>query len=92
MMGNLFGKIWKGFSDLIFVNFSCMICGRETQNSSLICDNCEKEITFINGAVCNKCGAPTEIPESVCYDCFNKEYRFDNHRSCIIYNNIPCMI
>ena len=74
--------------DLLFVNFKCMFCAKETPNDSLICDECASQVEFLNGSVCNKCGSLTDMPETTCFNCFNKKYLFDCHRSCITYSEI----
>ena len=87
-MKNFLIKIWNEFEDALFVNFKCMFCGRETPNESLVCDKCASEVTFINGFVCDHCGAQAFGREVMCPACRGKNYKFDSHRSCIIYGDL----
>ena len=85
-MASFFKNILKRIGDSIFINYKCMCCGRETGNESLICDKCLSKITLINKSICNKCGSLLENMEAVCINCYDKKYKFDTHRSCIIYD------
>jgi len=87
-MKKFFKKLWTSFEDALFVNFDCMFCGVETLNESKVCPKCESKLKFINGEVCETCGSPVEKSEKVCYNCFDKKYYFDKHRSCIIYDRL----
>lgn len=86
-MKKFFKKMLDAIDDVLFKNYKCMFCDRETNDEFLICDNCKSKLKFINNNICNKCGSATDEPEAVCYDCFNKNYVFDSHRSCIFYDN-----
>lgn len=81
-------KFLDMLSNSIFVNYKCIFCNTETVNESLICPVCEKKLKALNGSVCNKCGAKLETSENGCYTCFDKNYIFDKHRSCFIYDDI----
>jgi len=84
----VFKSLINNISDAIFVNFSCMFCNVETVNESRICPDCEKKLKALIGAVCDKCGAELKKTEKSCYMCFNKEYKFDKHRSCFVYDEL----
>lgn len=76
----------KGFGDALFVNFKCMFCNTETTNTSLICDKCASSVKRICDTICPRCGANAEKSSGMCLYCFDKDYKFSEHRSCFVYN------
>ena len=83
----LFKNLLGALSDSLFVNFKCIFCHIETVNDSLICDECANSIETIGDCVCSKCGAKVNIGDNICLYCFDKNYNFDEHRSCFIYDD-----
>ena len=62
--------------DFIFPK-RCVVCdavlplGKED-----LCQSCQKNIQYISGAVCYKCGKPVKETEEYCYDCKRKKHLF----------------
>ena len=65
----------------------CIFCGRE-DNSIGICEKCYKELPFIHGRTCNKCGGHVKMDEIICLQCRNYEHIFNTNYSILDYDGI----
>jgi ComF family protein len=73
--------------DLVFPP-RCVNC--QVANSWL-CEKCQREITFIDGIVCERCGTPTPVAEAAsCPQCRHNPLQFiDGIRSAAYFENNP---
>lgn len=76
---------------LIYIFFPkiCFYCKKPLDyfTSKPLCDLCLKQIKFIEGLVCEKCGLPLYSGGEHCYDCkkSNRKLYFDNIRAVVEY-------
>ena len=83
----LFKNFVDFFEDMMFPEYSCFVCGRETCNLEYhICDDCKKNLPFIDGHVCSKCGQPILKGSAYCDNCRSREFVFDEARAVFEYN------
>lgn len=86
-------------TDLIFPAL-CKVCGKKTQldfkeGYPYLCEPCFKDIEFIEGDFCAKCGKPfesagtvREVGEPLCYDCGHTKRYFEVARSAGKYEGV----
>ena len=70
---------WKNFIIALFYPKKCVICNNilEFKNiENYICNFCSKNIPYIKGNTCNKCGVPIDNG-ILCQNCFNNSFAFD---------------
>lgn len=73
--------------DFLFpINVTCNACGRENFNKKPFCDDCEKNLPRLSGAVCNHCGRKTFYETERCDSCSGRETYFDVARSAYDYD------
>jgi competence protein ComFC len=71
----------KKFFELLFYTFFpkiCFCCNKPMDYFSKypICKSCVKQIKFIDGLVCDKCGLPLDSGGKFCYNCKKQERKF----------------
>lgn len=73
--------------NLLFPHYSCIICSRELESpTNHICNECEKQITKIEGNQCVVCGEPIPAPNAYCDNCKDIRFEFDKARAVYIYD------
>ena len=85
---SLYGK----FEDALFVEYSCICCGIETNGSNkfLLCEKCFAGLEKISGKVCKKCFSP--LAGDYCFECGKMNYSFDKNISFYFYNDTTSKI
>ena len=74
--------------DLLFPPL-CIACGERIGEPYALCGKCWKEISFVEGTVCMRCGLPFEIDpgeNTVCAGCYAAPNTFDCARSILYYD------
>lgn len=61
----------------------CAVCGGNAD--SLICDDCDSDLPWIEGNICAFCGKPTVRPVDRCRECRGRQLHFDWARSVWLY-------
>jgi ComF family protein len=88
--GNLLvRRILRGVMDLFFPPL-CMGCRKRVAEPQALCSACWVAISFIEGAVCARCGLPFEADpggETTCGACHSKPHNFDCARSLFKYDD-----
>lgn len=83
-------KIKELITKSIFVdNIKCFVCDSELDFDSryCICNQCLKDLPFITGKVCEKCGEPLATLANYCLKCKNHVDRnFDKARAVFLYD------
>jgi len=82
-------RIARTVLDLLFPPL-CMSCRRRVSEPHALCAACWATISFIEGAVCAKCGTPFEADpgsETICGLCHAKPHYFDRARSLFKYDD-----
>lgn len=83
--------IKKFFDALVYSIFPkiCFYCKKALDYFTLapLCDGCLKQIRFIEGLVCIKCGLPLYSGGEHCYNCkkLDRKFYFDNIRAVVEY-------
>ena len=82
-------SIWsrQGF-DFLFPPL-CISCGERISEPYALCSKCWREVSFVEGAVCARCGFPFEIDpgeNTVCAGCYVAPTAFDCARSILYYD------
>jgi len=82
-------SIWsrKGL-DFLFPPL-CISCGERIGEPYALCSKCWSEVSFVEGAVCARCGLPFEIDageNTVCAGCYAVPTAFDCARSILHYD------
>ena len=69
-------------------NIKCIVCGDDLDSDYKynICDRCMKQLPFITGNVCHKCGAPINDMGKVCMNCKNAGHTFASNISVFMYS------
>jgi competence protein ComFC len=72
--------------DILFpVQKKCAFCDRRAHKLG-VCKLCIKEVVFIEGSLCNRCGRSLEV-SATCADCYRrKKTFFCRNRSAVKYN------
>lgn len=78
-------NIVKTLIDAMFPEkFACLSCGREVFNGEDFCRDCEKLITYNDGATCPVCGRRTANPQ-ICIECKAQVPLYDKAVSAMVY-------
>ena len=88
--GLLVRRIARSIVDVFFPPL-CMGCRKRTSQPHALCAACWSAISFIEGAVCARCGTPFEADpggESICGACHAKPHYFDRARSLCKYDDM----
>ena len=67
----------------------CISCGSQIGEPYSLCSECWREVSFVEGAVCARCGLPFEIDpgeNAVCAGCYAAPTSFDRARSIFHYD------
>lgn len=81
-------KGFEAFENALFVECSCLVCGRECADTqTLICEDCKKDLIKISGHVCKKCGMPIEKSQLLCDECKNSDLFFDMARAAFLFDD-----
>ena len=86
-------RAWHGRAaqmalDLLFPPL-CVACRARVSEPHSLCANCWREVEFLDGPICQKCGAPFDVDpggETVCGACLMKPHDFDIARSVMRYS------
>ena len=87
--GYLAHRIVRTVLDVFFPPL-CMSCRRRVSEPHALCATCWAAISFIESAVCAKCGTPFEADpgsETICGSCHAKPHHFDRARSLCKYDD-----
>lgn len=78
---------WNLFLDCLYPR-RCPVCGEiVTPKGSLICPDCEKQLSWVTGPVCKSCGRQvTDETAEYCPDCMRRSHLFDSGFSLCNYN------
>ena len=67
-------------------HYSCLLCEKEIDYKGCdFCENCLKELPYINGKVCLRCGEPINLQSNYCINCKNTHHNFKKNISCFEY-------
>lgn len=82
-----FKELFSKFLDKYFYNpkWRCVICGKEIFEDKYVCEECEKELPFNNGAICDHCGRKVISFENYCSTCKGILVSLDTCRSVYSY-------
>lgn len=86
-----FKSIFQKTIDFL-VPLTCPYCGKIISSKQVLCDECFKQIHFISGTKCYRCGCPLPYNDSVsdakvlCGACLKKRPVYDQARSVFIYD------
>jgi len=67
----------------------CVSCGSQIGEPYSLCSECWREVSFVEGAVCARCGLPFEIDpgeNAICAGCYAAPTSFDHARSIFHYD------
>lgn len=79
--------LYNKILNVLFPHYSCIICNRELENPDKnICNECEKQITKIEGNQCVVCGEPIPAPNTYCDNCKDFHFEFDKARAVYTYD------
>lgn len=69
----------------------CPYCDKVIDRSQILCDDCFRQIHFITGSVCYRCGRPLLTSETneklLCAKCLKKRKDYDMARSVFFYDS-----
>lgn len=69
----------------------CPYCNQIIHRSQIMCDDCFKQIHFITGSKCHRCGRPLPLTDSeeklLCPNCLAKRKIYDLSRSAFVYDS-----
>lgn len=89
---NKFLKNIRLLSDSLFpTGLKCIGCKCELDYTQIngFCGNCYKNLPFINGKVCIRCGKPlSDGYDNICYNCKNTNYHFEKMTAAFEYKDI----
>lgn len=89
---NFLTKIANGLSSILYPpNIKCLACGCDLskQQDVELCDNCIKEISFIEEKdACKCCGGKLTGGGNYCLDCMDKRRSFNFARAVCVYDNL----
>ncbi len=83
-------KLFEQFLDILYPdNFSCIICGDDifNENEYCVCAECKKDLPFISGKVCKKCGLPINSMANYCDRCQRNKHFFDKAIATFYYKD-----
>ncbi|MBQ7452893.1 MAG: ComF family protein [Clostridia bacterium] len=82
-------KAIKLFEGEMYPSFSCIVCGRETDNVDIgLCDECYLRLKLHNGNTCKFCGDRISDGDLVCAECKHVRYEFDKAYSFCDYDEL----
>lgn len=62
----------------------CIVCGKDVGDFE-ICDKCDKELPYITGRTCIKCGINSST--DVCVECKDASHKFEQNFSVFVYKD-----
>ena len=68
-----------------YPKWRCVCCGKEVFNGEYVCEDCQKNLPFIEGAICSHCGRKVIASEAYCSTCKNRLTATDKARSVFNY-------
>lgn len=68
-------------------NIKCVFCGTEVSGEIAVCEKCYKDLPFIKGKSCLKCGGHV-VEEDVCIDCAKNEHEFVRNFAVFDYDGV----
>lgn len=84
---SFFSKIGQFIKQFFFnPKWTCNVCGKEIFDGKYFCDDCEKELPFNDGAICEHCGRKLKVADNYCTTCKGKLVSFDRCRSVFTYD------
>lgn len=91
---NLFLKIINAIEDSFMKNHSCISCYREIPDETkyMLCESCAKDIEFLTGDLCPKCGDKINKAGDCINDCKKYKYAFSSNISLCYYTNSAAKI
>ena len=80
-------ELFKRFIDKYFYNpkWRCVVCEKEIFDDKYVCDECDKELPYNNGAICDHCGRKVIAFENYCSTCKGILVSLDKCRSVYSY-------
>src|SRR5215469_8676998 len=88
--GNKFARrLTRTLLDLLFPPL-CMSCRKRISEPHALCPSCWLAVSFIEGALCARCGTPFELDpggETVCGACHARPHDFDRARALFKYDD-----
>ena len=82
----LLQKINSFFDKYVFnVKWKCNVCGKEIFSGEYFCAECEENLPFIKGAICDNCGRQTLMDVKYCSTCKIYAKSIDKGRSVFNY-------
>lgn len=86
-------KILNKFDSMLFVNYSCINCGKEIFDNYnfCLCEKCFSKLDIIKFPICQICGESLGNTLK-CENCYNKNYHFDKNLSFCYYNDVASNI
>lgn len=84
--------VWKMFLDCLYPR-RCPVCGEIAMpKGALICPDCEKKISWVDGPVCKSCGRQvSDETTEYCPDCMRRRHSFDGGVALCNYNEAARM-
>ena len=82
------GRIWGRLLNAIYPP-QCPVCHRQVASIGALCADCWKEIHFLDGAQCSRCGTPFEVDpggEIECAACLSQPPAYDMARAVMRYD------
>ncbi|TNE57107.1 MAG: ComF family protein [Alphaproteobacteria bacterium] len=89
MSGLVAADVWRRLPNLIFPP-RCLSCETAISEVGALCADCWLGVTFVDGAVCQRCGQPFELDpgvETVCGGCLQSPPLYDRARAVFLYND-----
>jgi len=72
-------KIFSRFLEVLYPK-TCCFCGRISTKE--LCDECEKQVTYISEPRCMRCGKPVRYDEQeFCYDCQKQKFHYEQGKN-----------
>ena len=84
-----FGALLKMFEAEVFPAYSCVVCGRETENADFgLCEDCFLKLKLHKGNTCKFCGERISDKDLVCTECKHVRFEFDKAYSFCDYDEV----
>lgn len=77
--------LWSGLLDLVYPP-KCLVCG--DMQPKYFCEECLKQVVYIQPPVCSNCGAPRDPNESRCRECHGVEFCFNAASAVGVYDGV----
>src|SRR6185295_14059020 len=84
-----FARAGRRALDLVFPPL-CVVCRARVGDPHALCAKCWSSMSFLEGALCARCGAPFDIDpgtETVCGPCYARPRAFDRARALVRYDD-----